>query len=366
MRISTTLSLYVGRQYLLAFAAVLTLFLVIILLADVVELLRRVAGKPYISFGMVLEMALLKLPYMGQRTFPFGGLFAGIIVFWRLSRNQELTVVRASGVSAWQFLLPVLVVAAGLGIFQTTVVNPLASTFLSRYEREEAYLVDRTRNTLAISESGLWLRQVGETGQSVVHASHVLQQDREIELRNVSVFNYEGSDTFVGRIEAAFAELVPGAWLMRDVWLMTPEKPSRFETELRLPTDLTLARIQDSFASPETISFWELPGFITVLEKSGFSALGHRLHFNSLLAAPLLMGAMVLIAASFSLRHPRKGGTLYVVAGGVLTGFVLHIFSDVVFAIGLSDRVPVALAAWTPAVVATLLGLTSLLHLEDG
>lgn len=366
MRLSPTLSVYIGRHYLLAFLAMIALFLVIILLADSIELLRRTAGRPHVGFGMVLEMALLKLPYMGQRTFPFAGLFAGILLFWRLSRNHELTVVRASGVSAWQFLVPVLFVAFALGVLQITVFNPLSATFFARYEREEAFLIDQSRNTLAISDSGLWLRQVGDSGQSVVHAQHVLQLDNGIELRDVSFFNYEGTDTFAERIDAAFARLENGHWLMRDAWQMTPEQPSRFHAELTLPTDLTVARIQDSFASPETISFWQLPEFIATLERSGFSAVAHRLQFNALLAAPLLMCAMVLIAASFSLRHPRKGGTLYVVAGGLLSGFVLYIFSDVVFAIGLSDRLPIALAAWTPAVVATLLGLSTLLHLEDG
>jgi lipopolysaccharide export system permease protein len=50
----------------------------------------------------------------------------------------------------------------------------------------------------------------------------------------------------------------------------------------------------------------------------------------------------------------------------VLTGFILYLFTDIVFALGLSDSIPVTLAAWTPAGVATLLGLATLLHLEDG
>ena len=54
------------------------------------------------------------------------------------------------------------------------------------------------------------------------------------------------------------------------------------------------------------------------------------------------------------------------VAGGVFTGFVLYFFSDLVFALGLSDSIPVTLAAWTPSGVATLLGIAMLLHLEDG
>ena len=114
------------------------------------------------------------------------------------------------------------------------------------------------------------------------------------------------------------------------------------------------------------MSFWALPGFIDTLEQAGFSALRHRLHWHALLAAPLLMCAMVLIAATFTLRHTRRGGTVFVIVGGVLTGFVLYFFSDVVFALGLSDSIPVALAAWTPSGVSTLLGLAMLFHLEDG
>ena len=114
------------------------------------------------------------------------------------------------------------------------------------------------------------------------------------------------------------------------------------------------------------MSFWDLPSFIETLEKAGFSAVRHRLHWHNLLAAPLLMCAMVLIGAAFTLRHSRRGATTYVIAGGVFTGFALYFFSDVDLALGLSDFIPVTLAAWSPSGVAMLLGLTTLLHLEDG
>lgn len=366
MRISSTLSLYIGRQFLASFLAILGVFLLLIGLLDVVELLRRVASKPDVTFLEVLTLSLLKLPHLGQKTFPFAVLFGGMAVFWRLTRSHELTVTRSAGVSAWQFLLPVLVIAFLLGVFQVTVVNPLASTMLSRYERIEATLVKGRQSTLAVSSQGLWLMQSNETGRSVVHASRALQDDDEVELREVIVFEYEGGDTFVSRVEAARAVLEDGYWRLYDAWVLMPESVPRREAELRLPTDLTFDRIQESFAPPETMSFWSLPAFIDTLETSGFSALRHRLHFHVLLAAPLLMCAMVLIAATFTLRHARRGGITFVVCGGVLTGFVVHFVSDIVYAIGLSDAIPVTLAAWTPSGVATLLGLAMLLHLEDG
>lgn len=366
MRLSTTLSFYIGRHFLLSFVALFALFLMLIVLFDLVELLRRVAARPEVTFGMVSEMAFLKLPFMAQKSFPFAVLFGGMAAFWRLTRSHELVITRAAGVSAWQFLFPVIALAFLLGVIQVTVINPLASTTLSRYERLEAVLLKGQKSFLALSDNGLWLRQSNAEGQSVVHAASVLQQGKNVELRDVVVFTYEGSDRFRSRTDATYARLEDGFWHMKDAWVYVPEKLPRFEKDYWLATDLTLSKIQDSFAPPETMSFWDLPGFIGTLEKAGFSAIRHRLYWHTLLAAPLLMCAMILIAASFTLRHTRRGGTTFIIACGILTGFALYFFSDVVFALGLSDSIPVTLAAWTPSGVATLLGLATLLHLEDG
>lgn len=366
MRLSAILSLYIGRHFLVSFLLLLAALLGLVLLFDIVELMRRAAARPDVSFGTIAEMALLKLPHLGQKIFPFAALFGGMLVFWRLTRSHELVVTRSAGVSAWQFLLPVLALSILLGIASVSAVNPLASASLSRFERIEATVLKGQKSDLAISESGLWLRQGDPSGQSVVHAARVLQQGDEVELFDVVIFVYRGIDKFEYRIDAEHARLENGFWTLSGVWFFRPETaPSRFD-EYRLTTDLTLAKIQDSFAPPETMSFWALPNFIRTLEAAGFSALRHRLHWHALLATPLLMCAMVLIAATFTLRQDRRGSTAFIIAAGVLTGFTLYVVQDFVFALGLSDSIPVTLAAWTPSGVAALLGIAMLFHLEDG
>ena len=143
MRLSSTMSLYIGRQFLASFMVVFMAFVLLILVVDIIELLRRSASRPEITFAMVLEMALLKLPHMGQQTFPFAALFGGMAAFWRLTRNHELMVTRAAGVSAWQFLLPVIGIAFLLGLFKITIFNPLASATLSRFRTYRGGKVER-------------------------------------------------------------------------------------------------------------------------------------------------------------------------------------------------------------------------------
>lgn len=366
MRISLTLSNYIGRQFLISFFGMFIAFLMLILLFDTIELIRRSGGIPTMTFSLIIEMALLKLPFMGQKAFPFAILFGGMATFWRLTRSHELEVTRAAGVSAWQFLIPVLFLAFVLGLLKIGLFNPLASTTLSRYERLESYHLDRNKDAFSLSKTGLWLRQANDTGQSVVHAGRIFQEKSLVELSHLVVFVFDKNYAFKERIDADKAYLEDGFWRMEKVWLYSPDAKPRFEQEFWLETNLTLGKIQDSFAPPETMSFWDLPGFISTMEKSGFSALRHRLHWHSLLAAPLLACAMILIAATFTLRHVRRGGAAYVIAGGVFVGFLLYFFSDVIFALGLSDKIPVSLAAWTPSGVSTLLGMAMLFHLEDG
>ncbi|SVE37723.1 uncharacterized protein METZ01_LOCUS490577, partial [marine metagenome] len=112
---STILSLYICRNFLASFITVFAVFLGLIFLFDVIELLRRAAGQDNVGITLIFQMTLLKLPYLGQKASPFAVLFGAMIAFLRMTRNSELIVARASGVSAWQFLVPVLGVALVLG-----------------------------------------------------------------------------------------------------------------------------------------------------------------------------------------------------------------------------------------------------------
>lgn len=364
MRISLTLSLYFARQFLAGFAIVLGVLAAVIVVFDVAELMRRGLSRDGVGYFLIIEMAALQLPFLLQKVLPIAALFGAMLSFVRLTRSHQLVVARGAGVSVWQFMAPALATAVAIGAFAMLVFDPIASAAVSRFEQLEARYLRGQASFLAVSESGLWLRQSGPDGQSVIHAAEVRGQGED--LRGVTVFLYRGADVFDGRIDADSAVLRPGYWHLEGVLRTAPERaPERLES-FELATTMTLAQIQDSFAPPETLSFWELPGFIATLRAAGFSALNHRIHWHSLLASPMLLFAMVLIAASFSLRLTRRGNAGLWAVAGVLAGFAIYVVSDIVTALSLSGAVPVALAAWTPAGVCILLGTAALFHLEDG
>ncbi len=362
--LSPTLLGYIARQFTGRWLSFFCGLSGVIVLVSTVDLLDRMANKPGAGFGVVLSMVLLRLPYLVQEVMPFSVLFAGLATFWRLTRQHELVVARATGVSVWQFLLPTLGTAAVIGVLTMTVLNPVASTLLGRFEQIEARFENRQNSALALSRSGLWLRQADPEGQSVIHAARASPDSTT--LYGIIVFRFGPNDKFLSRIDAARAELADGAWRIFDASLSRPGVQTRHVDILDMDTELTPGKILESFAAPETISFWSLPSFVRLLENAGFSAHRHKMQLNRLLATPLLLAAMVMLAAAFSLRPQRKGHVAMVIVLGLLAGFLLYFLSNFVLALGLSGKIPIILAGWSPAVISAMLGTALLLHLEDG
>lgn len=375
MKLTFTLSRYMARSYVVNTLFLLGALLSIIYLFDTVELIRRASKTDDVPFTLVLQMGLLKLPDVGQLLFPLAVLFGAMYTFWQFNRRSELVVLRSSGFSVWQFLAPVVIVAVVFGFLQMSVINPLGALLISRYEQLEQRYLDHQENQIAIFREGLWLRQgldgeamdlpeATQDGYVIIHASRIHQPGWK--LQDLSVFYFGDGDTLMKRLDADEAELKPGQWVFENVKIHEQNGAAQSQAEAVLKTRLSIADIEESFSSPQSMSFWQLPQHIQTLEDTGFDASRLKVYYQNLLAQPLFLAAMVLLAASVSMRPPRFGGAFGLIVGGVFIGFFEFFMSSYLQALGSSQQIPPILAAWSPAMICLLLGLSAIMTLEDG
>jgi lipopolysaccharide export system permease protein len=374
MTFAQTLTLYVGRRFLLSSITMLTTLTLLVSLFDFIELLRRAATRPDASFALVASIAGLRMPFLSIQIMPFAILLGGILAFWRLTRSSELIVARATGVSAWGFLLGPILVALTFGGLAITAISPVSSAMLSRAERLEATFLRAGGGVTALAGGRLWLRQADRElepgGVAIISGRPTVllssRRNLDFSIEDVTIWRLSANDRALQRITVPRAQLLPGRWVLENAVLFGVDRLPMPPTTLTITTDLTPDRIEDSFASPDTLSFWALPGFIAILEQAGFSAIRHRLQFQSLLALPALSVAMALLAAGFSMRPSRQGGVARMLGAGVAAGFALFVLDKVTAEFGESGALPVWLAAWAPCIAGLLLAMGLLLHLEDG
>ncbi len=360
---SLTLSRYFAFRFFVAVAGVFVGVFVLVAFVDYIDLMRKAGDVPNAPAGMLVLMSLYRVPQIMERLLPFSVLVGAMACFFSLSRRMELVVARGAGMSVWQIITPALAVALLLGTFGTLVYNPVSAALREASKRIEAQVFGLSQS-LESYGSGYWVRQRGNDGESILNA--VQSREQGLKLTSVTAFTFNPAGEFKERIEAQDAELIPGAWQLNDGRVYAPNTPPRDFVTYELSTKLTREQVAESFAAPDTVGFWHLPTYIRFAEDSGLTAAGYRLQYQLLIARPFLLGAMILLAASVSLRAFRFGGVPQRILLGVAAGFSIYVLSKVTEDLSKAELLYPLLAAWLPIVAGGLSGFLVLLWEEDG
>lgn len=361
--IGRTLFFYFLRRYLAMTAQFLIGVTVIAYLADFTEFARRASSLEGYTVALGLYASLLKMPLLLQMAIPFTVLFAGMATLMTLNRRYELVVTRAAGVSAWQFLAPMCAASLLIGILTVAIINPISARTLGSVQEIEASLFGGSAGRSG-SNRPPWLRQRTDEGVTVIGAASTARRGL---LLSEATFLRIGEDELIDeRIDARRALLVDGAWDIRDAVIYRQGETPQRVARMRIKSDLQPAFIEEQFADPEAIPFFELPQKIAASRSFGRSGDAFATQFHSLIALPALLVTMTLIAATVSMRFTRMGQSEMIILGGIVAGFLLYVGSVLVKAFGSAGIVPPIVAAWFPVLVAGLFGVTYLLNKEDG
>ena len=360
-----TLARYFGMRFLGAVLLVFAGFSLLIALLDYIELMRRAADIPNVSALLVAKTSLYRMPQVAERLMPFCVLIGAMSCYLNLSRRLELVIARTSGVSAWQFIAPALIVAFAHRHRRHHALQP--------GRRRLAGAVEALRGRAVRPDQARIRRQRRPVLGKPARRERIGHHQRQIEPRPGRGTQRRDrsspsitTERFKQRIEARAAVLHPGVWHLLDARVFELGTKPVDQPVYRLKTSLTPEQARESFATPETVPFWELPAYITIAEHAGLVAAGYRLQFQKLIARPFLLVAMVFLAAAVSLRFFRFGGVQKMVLSGVAAGFLLYVLSKVTEDLSKADLLHPVAAAWLPVLVGGLTGFIALLYQEDG
>jgi lipopolysaccharide export system permease protein len=358
-----TLGRYLSLRFVQTIGAVFLTVFGLIYLIDLVELIRRAGEATTVSTLALARLSLFRTPLIAEQILPFAVLFGSLVAFLGLSRKLELVIARAAGVSVWQFGLPPVLVAILIGLIAMTVYNPLAVSLKQRATQVEARLFARAATSSTVAQNQ-FIRQLSIDGSSIMRAASGTADGTS--LFNVTVFVFDRAGLLVERVEAESAELKRGYWQLDKARMVTVGiEPQRSERYL-LATNLSRDEARQALGATDNVTFWRLPATIRQLELAGLDATRYRLRYQSLMAKPVLLAAMVILAACVSLRFFRFGGVAKLVLGGVAAGVLLYIATQIAEDLGAAGTISAPVAAWLPAVLGAMLGILVLLHQEDG
>lgn len=358
---------YMFTQTLAGLAVALLVVAAVIILVDFVEQSRTLGTRVDIGTAQLLSLTMLKAPSLLETTLPFVFLFGVLSSLFRLNRRSELIVMRASGMSAWRILAAPMVLAIGVGVISTTIINPIGAAGLAEYESRRDALTNVRRDPG--QDEPVWLRETQADGFTVI-AAEALEEDSQ-QLR-APVFLYYGIDErgvprLERRLDAERASLdANGFWQIENAIERAPGASALTVGNISQPTTINRQALFERSRSPDGVSFWDLPGLITSAREAGLATERYVLRLHALMALPLTLLAATLIASAATLRLHRLGGAAAFAMAGGIAGFVMFFFQEMLNSFGATGALPPATAAWSAPALTALIALTYIASTEDG
>ena len=347
---------YVLRGFFLYLGMILATFLVLVLVFTLFELLGDIL-RNQVPTMVVAEYLLNVTPYLLYNVAPLVMLLAVLVTFGLMNRSNEITAIKATGISIYRIVTPVMVAAAALAaalFFADQFYLPHTN------KRQEAL-----HNQIKGKPPQTYLRPDRSWifGQnSDIYYYQYFDPDRD-QFGNVTVFQLDrASFTITRRIHAERAHWAEklNRWVYEQGWDRSlnvsaivnyrpfdvatfpelPETPSYFKKEVKQYTEM---------------NYEELHRYIRDLQQGGFDVVRLRFQLNKKLSYPLITLIMAVLAIPFSLTAEKKGAiTGVAVAVGIAVFYT--VVSRLFEAMGDLSQLPPALAAWSPDLIFLLVG----------
>ena len=315
----------------------------------------------FVADNSGLPMAVLMVAMSGVRwtikTLPVTVLMGAILGFLDLKARHELTVIQSSGISMWR-AVRAPTIALALVSFAIVLGGETASTMINR----GLYPTPPGQVNMQTPAGEIWLEQRSGDTHYVIMAAGM--QPGGALLGDVTVFQLNGADE--DRIEAPEARLERGEWVFPAAIVRSTDAPARTAHDYRLPTTSTPAEISLKLSSTEDMTFFELAELL----RAGVSDVSVRdaatMRLIKLLALPLVLTGSLFIAFAFTAGYRRSSNYGPAVLYGVVLGFVVFVITEMADRAGSTGVLDPTFAAVGPAFVAIVIGVTVLLHKEDG
>jgi LPS export ABC transporter permease LptG len=337
-------------------------FVLLMLVFTFFELIRDLNRA---GWGTVGEYLLDSVPSLIYLLLPLAVLVAVLVTFGLMSRANEITAMKATGISIYRVVLPVIIIAAVLATGQFF----FDQLYLPRFNRRQETLHNRIKGKppqTYLNPGRKWI--FGE--HHSIYYYQFFDPDRG-EFGNVSVFEFDPQAfQITKRVFARRAHWESGLskWVFENGW----ERQFRGAAiEKYRPYDVTAF---DELNEPPTyfrkerqssseMSYVELKNYIHDLQQSGFDVVRLKVQLQKKIAFPLITLVMSILAIPFSLAGGRRGA-LTGVATAISIGVVYWVTSGVFEAMGNVNQLPPLLAAWSPDILFALGGGYLLLKVQ--
>ena len=356
---SFILNKYLSNEFL---KIVLTMSIIFFSLGFIINLFEEINFfKDYnVGVNVPITLSILFVPSLFYKMFPFIILFSAIWFFRKLKKTEEIIPMKISGISNISIIIIPSILAIILGIVFVTILNPISSVLVKKYEATKGGYEKDQDYLAAITINGIWIKEKNLEKNFIIRSTKL---DGNY-LENLTIYEFDEKNNFLRRIEAKLADISSSLWNLNDVKISDKDGNLIMQNidNFFHQSVYDLKKIKTLYSNLDTISFWNLENEIKILEERGYSTREMRSKLQQSLAFPFFLLSMILLAGVFTLGTRIKENNWSYVFTAIGASVLIFYFNDFSAALGKTDKIPVELSVWMPMTIVFIFSAVGLIH----
>ena len=363
---------YFSKEFIFSLLVVFLVFLSLSLLINSVgELVYLKDKKLENIIWMATILALAKTPTTIIELSVFVFLFSGILFFVKIQKNNEVSTMLLAGISKTLPILIPAVISFICGLCIIFFLSPISSASLNVYVNQKR-IYSSNDNLIVMNNMGLWFMENTADGYNIIRADRIQKNNFKI-LSNVTIYNLDQDFNFIRRYDSEKVTINQKKWSLTKAQI-TQEKESLSpdiinnnvsSLKINIDSSININNLKNYFTDVNTISFWNTLKTIKTLNSRGYSAEELKIKLHKYLTLPFYLFAMILASTTFTMGSNRQYNTFMYLFFGTILGVCIYFLNDLSISLGLSNRMPLAIAVWSPVVLIIFLSTINIIRINE-
>ena len=351
---------YILKTYLYYFSIVSLIF---VLLSFFLNILEEIVFFEKYEVGLYypIFLTLLNTPSVLFEIFPFIFLIASQLFFIKFKENEELNLLKITGIDNFSLIRLLIYLSLVLGIIITVLFYSFSSSLKHNYLQIKNKFTEDNKYLAAINDNGLWIKDEYENNIYVINADEFIKN----KLKNVTINQLDKNFNLKSIIISEQADIENKEWKLEKVRIFFSSGKKEFLDKLKVKTNFNREKLNSIFSNLTSLNLIQLINLSEDYKKLGLSGKEIKSHLFKLYSFPILISIMTAIGSILVLSFNYKNSKFFNLSLGILSSVIIYYVNYFFNLLGLAERTSILLSICAPLIILILFCFILLVRVNE-
>ena len=351
---------YLINKFLIKFIYITLVFFSLTLILGLLE--EMSFFKDYqINFIYPYFLALINVPITLFEIFPFIFLLATQFLFYDIFKNDELNLLKKSGLNNFKIIKILFLLSFFIGIFNIAIFYNISSILKFQYSNIKNNISNDNKYLAMVTDSGLWIKDEINGKKFIIKSKNI---DGNF-LTNTIINEFNDDFELIRTIQSTKINIKKNDWIIYEPIVSNNNNSKILKDSIILSTNFNVKKINNLFSNISTLNLIALFNLKKDFEKLGYSSDEIQIHLLKLFTMPLFYGILTVLSSILMFNFSKNRSLLVHIIFGILMSVIIYYINFIFNSLGNNGKIPIYLSIFFPLMIISLITTIGLVNIND-